>query len=296
MSRISGCLWLVVGVILATVAGGVAYVTLQRATISGVTASSAIANADVMVAAHAVPAGTVLKEGDLVAASWPADKAPSSSARTIDDARGMVTTIPLEIGEPVLKHHLTRPDIAGENLGFTLTPGKVGVTLGAKDLLSGARIVKSGDHVDVYYSLLVSVDVLEKSGGDVMLSGASGRASQPQQTTTENGSNTDDLSGDLQFTFGTLQDVVVIGVLHADMGEDAKVNARQGGTSELIPGEVYGYVLALEPQDALVLKFLKDADAVLDLAIRNQADDTDHETSPVDLMYMIDKYQLPMPK
>jgi hypothetical protein len=55
----------------------------------------------------------------------------------------------------------------------------------------------------------------------------------------------------------------------------------------------YAYILALDAQDALVLKYLRDAGAILDLAVRSIADDTEHPVQPVDLQYLIDKYQLP---
>ena len=54
------------------------------------------------------------------------------------------------------------------------------------------------------------------------------------------------------------------------------------------------YVLALSPQDALILKYLKDAGAVMDLALRNRTDDGDHTAQPVDMNYLIDKFQLPV--
>ena len=98
--------------------------------------------------------------------------------------------------------------------------------------------------------------------------------------------------------------IFMAGLTHSNdtTGKDRKANGfrhffnayMSGAALAPVLGNAYAYILALDSQDALALKYLKDAGAVMDLAIRNVADETEHETRPVDLPYLIDKYQLPV--
>jgi pilus assembly protein CpaB len=270
MSRASGCLWLIVGVILALVAGGLAYITLQRSTVSRATGEVA-PSVSVVVAARPIPAGTVITEADLVVQTFPADLLPTGVISNTTSAAGMVAMVPLDTGEVLLAHHLTQPDVTVQNLGFTLPEGRVAIAIPAEDLLSRGQLIEAGNRVDIFYTLETS----EKTG-------------------TGEGSN-----DKKQYTFGTLQGVVVVGVLRSTAGEQKGGGSTSGGSllggEKVIPGlgVPYAYILALDSQDALVLKYLQDAGAIMDVALRNIADETEHPVQPVDLPYVIDKYQLP---
>jgi Flp pilus assembly protein CpaB len=259
-----------VGIILALVAGGLTYITLQRSTapkaVGGVGPS-----VSAVVAARPIPAGAVIAEADLVVQTFPANVLPTSVISSTAGATGMVAMVPLDTGEMLLAHHLTKPDVMVQNLGFTLPEGQVAVAIGAEDLLSRGQLIEAGSRVDIFYSL----EVAQK---------------------TETGVGTSDKK---QYTFGTLQGIIVVGVLRSAAG-DQKGGGSQSdsgllGGEKVIPGlgVPYAYILALDAQDALVLKYLRDAGAIMDLAIRNVADEAEHPTQPVDLPYLIDKYQLP---
>ena len=119
MSRASGCLWLGVALILALVAGGAAFVTLQRATSVAQAANEAPAStASVVAAAHAVALGAQLTAGDLVLQALPVSAVPQGAVTKIADAAGKVTMISLDAGEPVLTDHLTQPDISAAERGL----------------------------------------------------------------------------------------------------------------------------------------------------------------------------------
>ncbi len=278
MSRVSGCLWLVVGLVLALVAGGVVFVTLQRATVSNNQGGPAVTTS-VVVVARPLQAGTLLTESDLTTQQLPATALPAGALTRISDASGQVTTIDLDIGEMILAHHLTQPDVTGANLGFTLSEGQVAVTLAADDLLSQAQLIQPGSRVDILYSL--EIETLANStalGDNLGDNGATGAKREKQW-----------------FTFGTLQGVTVVSVIRSGTAGKAEASGLlSGGGGAPVLGSAYAYILALDSQDALALKYLKDAGAVMDLAIRNVADETEHETRPVDLPYLIDKYQLPV--
>ena len=265
MSRVSGCLWLAVWLILALVAGGVAYVTLQRATVARAPAGPA-AVTSVVVAARPVQAGALLAEADLTTQKLPADALPAGVVTNAADAAGQVTMIPLNVGEMVLTHHLTKPDFTGDNLGFTLPEGQVAFLLSADDLLSRSIAVQPGARVNILYSL--EVELRDVAKGAAALGGEK-----------------------RQYTFGALQGVEVVTVIRKGVTDKAQTPAS-GAVSSLAGASAY--VFALDPQDALVLKFLRDAGAIMDLALRNVADQTEHDVQPVDLPFLFDKYQLPL--
>lgn len=275
MSRASGCLWLAVGLVLALAAGGVAFLTLQRAALSQ--QAGPVETRSALVAARPVAPGTLLSENDVILQEFPATALPAGALTSLADARGKVTMIPLNTGEMLLAHHLTQPDINAANLGFTLPSGKIAVALAADDLLSSARLIQVGTRVDILYSLRIPPEAMASSTAN----GASRAGSDK-----------------LQYTFGALQGAQVIATIQATGGEQAQNAAAGlagGAGAKGVLGSVSAYILALDAQDALILKYLRDADAIMDLAIRNVSDDVEHEMRPVDLQYLIDKYQLQGP-
>lgn len=282
MSRVTGCLWLGIALILALVAGGAAFVTVQRGAAGPAGAQAPGAMTSVVVAVHPVAVGTLLTETDLSVQTIPSSVVPMGALGGVAEAKGRLTTVPLNTGEMVLSHHLTKPDITATNAAFTLPGGKIAVTLKASDLLSDAALAQSGDHVDILYSLKIANDDISTAPGAAASSSGNGATS----TTSSR-----------QYTFGSLQNVEVVSVIASVVKDSSSQATGTNGGSTNTPaaaGVPRSYVLALPPQDALVLKYLKDAGAVMDLGLRNKTDDTDHTAKPVDMKYIVDKFQLPV--
>ena len=53
-----------------------------------------------------------------------------------------------------------------------------------------------------------------------------------------------------------------------------------------------GILLALDPQDALVLKHLKDSGAIVDIVLRSPTSRQLFELEPVMPEYLVDRYKL----
>jgi pilus assembly protein CpaB len=267
MSRVSGCLWLGVALILALVAGGAAFVTLQKATVSPAASGAPVSMSSVVVAAHPMAIGTLLTEKDVTLQNMPTGALPAGAQTTVDAVAGQLTTVSLDAGEMVLAHHLTHPDITGDNLAFTLPEGLVAVSLSADDLISGLGIIQPADHIDIMYSL-------QTEGKDAPPGATVSQADKGQR-----------------WTFGTLENVTVISVIGSAL-KDASQTANSGTSSNPSVGPARAYILALPPQDALTLKYVKDAGGVLDLALRNVADEGDHASQPVNEQYVVDRFRL----
>lgn len=93
----------------------------------------------VLVAARDLPAGAVLRAGDLEGAAVPRQLVPAGLARS---PQGRVLASPLRRGEPVTDVRLAGPDL------LAAYPGLVGVTVRVPDP-AVVRLLRPGDVVDV---------------------------------------------------------------------------------------------------------------------------------------------------
>jgi hypothetical protein len=66
--------------------------------------------------------------------------------------------------------------------------------------------------------------------------------------------------------------------------------AQEGTTT--VQTSISSYLLALNPQDALVLKHLKDLDAKFDIVLRSPTSTTTFDLTPVEEQYIIELYGL----
>jgi hypothetical protein len=100
------------------------------------------------------------------------------------------------------------------------------------------------------------------------------------------------------FTLDSLQRVDVTALV-----VDIIMNDEGGGGVELLPGQtaegdptqevnVRAYLLALNPQDALILKHLKDTGAIFDIVIRAPTSTLEFELTPVTEEFIIEFYGL----
>ncbi len=69
----------------------------------------------VVVAAKAIPAGTVLAEKDLQSIPWPVEQTPAGTFGSTEQAAGRTVLVPLAKGEPVLSARLASAEKGGES-------------------------------------------------------------------------------------------------------------------------------------------------------------------------------------
>ena len=67
----------------------------------------------------------------------------------------------------------------------------------------------------------------------------------------------------------------------------AVVKADEGGAPSAL-------LLTISPQDALVLKYVKDAGGIVDIVLRAPGVDRPFEVDPVDVDYVLNRYQMPI--
>lgn len=110
-----------------------------------------IADIEVLVAAHALPAGVVLAPADVSWRAWPAGGADPSYLRKGDKAAnvaGRVSRIAYAAGQPLSRDTLARQGEAG-TLALVMAPGMRAVSLAVNAASAVSGLIMPGDRVDI---------------------------------------------------------------------------------------------------------------------------------------------------
>jgi pilus assembly protein CpaB len=270
MARLRGFLWLTAGLVVALLAGFVAYQTLSRAaTAPQLEGTAAVPQVQVVVAARAVPIRNLLRAEDLELRDLPVTAAPEGAARTLEDVIGKLNLVEFYPGEPILVQRLLAPNApaAGGRLSLFMVEDEVLMAIPAFSTMGQIGLLKPGDKVDVLFSM----DFPDNRGPD----------------------NPGD--DDEQATFTLLQNLTIASLV-ADQPAGATAAAGVTGQNADAQGVVKpkAILLTLNPQDALVLKYMIDAGATLDLVLRAPGVERPFDTDPVDVDYLIDRYDIPI--
>jgi len=258
LKKRTGCIWIVTGVVLALLAGALAFYAIMRASLTPTKPPvPETPKVKVVVASRAIAIRELLQVGDVETRSAPADVVPENVVGSVEEAVGRMVAIPLAPGEMILASQLISPTIKGEALALTMEKSKVAMAFPASDLMTRNNLVKPGDRVDLLFSIEVSV---------------------PGKDTVE------------LVTFNALQNLEIAALIHPlDLESKAKAEAGVKGAQPL------AIVFALDPQDALVLKYLKDKGGDIDIVLRAPDAKERFTTRPVHMDYLTDRYQLRVP-
>lgn len=189
--------------------------------------------------------------------------------------------IPLVTGETVAAHHLADPTNYTHDLAFVIDDDQVLMAFPSTDLMSRLNILQPGDVVDILVSLQQSV-----------LPGPAGDAEGALESAL--------------FTFSAMQQIeisaVVVDVVSARRSGATSSSAVRVGEVEVQlqptptpqPADVepQALLIALDPQDALVLKHIIDAGGVIDIVLRAPTATVRFELSPVMAEYLRDRFEL----
>lgn len=258
MKRRSGCIWIAAGLVLALVAGVLAFMAILRASSQAVPTAPRIPAADVVVAARAIGVRELLGPEDVELRQIPADVVPENAVRSTQSIMGWITLVPLSPDEIILSSKVISPTVKGEQVAFLMDKNKVAMAFPADDLMSSNHLLQPGDHVDVLFSIEVEARD-EDSGGLV--------------------------------TFNALQNLEIAAVV---MPRDIESKAASEVSSK--PVRPLAIVFALDPQDALVLKHLRDVGGTVDIVLRAPEARERFSTQPVNINYLLDRYQIRVPQ
>jgi Flp pilus assembly protein CpaB len=237
----------------------------------------------VLITTHDVAIGTMLGEDDVVQVDMPIELVPRDALKEPFEAVGKMVKSNLVANELVLGHHLADPTNVSHDLAFVIGDNQVLVAFPSGDLMSGLGVLQPGDNVDILVSINQVVEVIPAEGTT---------GTQEEQTITK------------LFTFDAMQRVVLQAIIADVVTEEgtapvsATVVQNASGTPVPTPTpnpamrNVRAYLLAVSPQDALVLKHLQDAGGSFDIVLRSPTSTELFELSPVISDYLNDRYQL----
>ncbi len=236
--------------------------------------------APVVVTTRALPIRALLKAEDLTVVQVPVEFVPLDAVSEIEAAAGQITKIALGPGEMVLGNHLADPTNINRDLAFIIGDDQVIMAVPINNLMSQINILQPGDLVDI----LVSIEELVL----------------PTNLTAN-----EEAQAEAQlFTFDALQRVEISAIVveivrRSDSGSASGSSTGLPGatpapTPTPQPSEIrpQAILLALAPQDALVLKHLQDAGGVFDIVLRAPTSAQNFEVDSVTSEYLKDRYEL----
>jgi Flp pilus assembly protein CpaB len=234
----------------------------------------------VVVTSRDIALGSVLNTEDLRMVEVSNAAIPRNALTEIDQALGRITTVHMIEGEMVLTHHLADPTNVSHDVGYVIGEDQVLMAFHPGDLMTGLSILQTGDIVDLLISSVQNVPVLEI--------GPDGEPIEPlpgQDPPTEQRLFTWDMMQKLQIT------AMVVEIVYKQ--EPAEGVQPTPGPQDI---NVRSYLLALNAQDALILKYLRDSGAQFDMVLRSPTSSELFELVPVTSEYIVDRYQLEIVK
>jgi len=263
MKRRSGILWLTTGVVLAILAALLTFRLLNGVVPTNAAGAEGETALPVVVARRQVPMRRQLTSEDVAVRRLPSEMVPLGAADTLDQVLGKISKSDLVMGEVVLAERLADPDMKGMNMLYTMPEDKLLVAVPGVDLMSRTGLLHPGDKIDILYSLDVS-------GGS--MSG---------------------MSTGVPATLAALQNQEIQAIVMAGFGDETE--ALMSGVTDVGVNMEVGesaVLLAVDPQDALVLKYLWDAGGILDFALRAPTNEQLMPSEAVTEEYVLDRYQI----
>lgn len=249
----------------------------------------------VVVVTHDILMGEVIKNQDVRVLEVPAEAAPTGSIAEVEQVVGRYTKVDLVTGEMILIHNLADPNYVSHDIAYTLDDYQVLMALATNDTMTSLGIIQKGDVVDIFITIEQDVRLV----------------AEDEQGFTQS-SNNDEEKVTKTMTLDAFQGVsvtaMVVDIIEQEEQAQAAVEIPGGDTQEEDGAQaaqqtgkpqeysIKSYLLALNPQDALVLKHFKDINAVFDFVVRAPSSDQIFELSPVTTEYLMDRYQLEAPR
>jgi len=255
-----GWIWYVAGLLLAVLAGVIAVMALRQAVPAAEPARPA--SRPVIVAARDISARQIVPLSAVEARELPLEEIPSGAIFNVEDAAGMFALADVRAGQPLLAQNLVAPP-TGASGSITST-----VTLAA--LLPADRVGVA----------LAADDLLSKSG-DV------GIGDRIDVLASLNVIGTEEGEGGL-VSIMSLQNVPVVKRI-----EEQVQSSVSGQPPER---KLLGLIVAVEPQDAVTLKYFVDSGARVSITVRPLSLTTIFDVVPVTINYIADRFRIQVPQ
>lgn len=265
-------LWFVASALLALLAGVLAVVFLRQAQPSEV---AEVPKQLVVVAISPIAENEVIRV-DYVSLQEREDF-PSGAAVEVKDVVGGTALRDIAQGEVIVMQDI-RIITGTSDLPFLLGDDTIAVALEANDVLSKWGAVMPGDHVDVLFTLDL---ILEKP----MYVEDITTVEEAALYEIERDQSMDNVS------VLTLQNLEVLQIIEEPQLEDQAQQQEEAPTVRQ-----RALILKVDPQDAVVLKYLRDTIGSIDLALRSPDNEALFTVQPVNINYLVLRYGIVLPQ
>ncbi len=267
-------LWFVASALLALLAGVLAVVFLRSQEPS---AGTPVPEQLVVVALSPIAENEVIRV-DYVSlqerAEW-----PSGAAVEVQDVVGGTALRDIAQGEVILMQDI-RIITGTSDLPFLLGDDTIAVALVADDVLSKWGAIMPGDHVDVLFTLDV---ILEKP---MYIDDITTVEEAQLYSQIERDQSLDNVS------VLTLQNLEVLRIIEEPQLDEEQAQQQEGAPQ--LPQRAL--ILKVDPQDAVVLKYLRDTIGSIDLALRSPDNEALFNVQPVNINYLMLRYGIVLPQ
>jgi Flp pilus assembly protein CpaB len=277
MNRRRGILWLVAGLVLAVLAAGLSYYAFQQVIVRQANTPVGKSTQTVVVAKQPINERAVIRLADISTEERPLEKVPSGAVFKTDDAVGRIAARSIAAGQVLLAQNLVESftttglgptDTTTVTIDFNKALGEdlVAFALPVTDKLSKEGILLAGDHVDLLFTADVT-GAQEGTGGKVSIY--------------------------------AIQDLEILQIIYPpppDANADAKSDAKKEDQSEPAALAPKTLIIAINPQDAAVLKFAIDTESPLDLVLRGENNRRRFDVDAVHINTVSERYRFSSPK
>lgn len=260
-----------IGVILLAVAvvAGVLLVNRINAQTLAVQQQAETVKGTILVMTRDMKLGDRISAEDVTLSEAPVDVIPRDAVTSVDAVVGKILKADVIQGEMLLQHNLADPTNNNHDLSFVLSDDHVLMAFPATDLMSRENVIQRGDIIDILATFQETVQQVGNTAAT--------------NTTTNGATSTEGQPVSRNFTVDAFQKVSITALV-MNVVTDQNGNTTSSGISS--------YLLALDPQDALVLKHLKDMGANFDIVLRSPTSTAQFNLTPVTEEYIIELYGL----
>ncbi len=294
-----GRLLIMLGVILGlAAAGGVLYIMMQGAQPppTAPPPEVAVPTTQIIVAAQNIPRGSEVSADLVRRHDWPAGSEPPDIIADEAELIGKVAKTDIFQGQPIVRSMLTEI-VQGSEAAFAIPEGRVAVAFPITRFSSVGYGIQMGDHVDVLLSArFIDREEEKRSARDTV----DFRVEVMERLAA---ARVESASFGIPVFQAKARPVTQLIIQNAGV---LKVGAWATPTPPPVEGEGEGappppaappdmVILVVSQQDALVLKYARENNFILDLALRAAGDEGPVTTEAVTLEYMIRRFNISFP-
>jgi Flp pilus assembly protein CpaB len=277
-----------------------------------------IPTTQIVVAAQDIPRGTIIGDDALTLGKWPDDSLPPSDLMILkpEEVLGKRARTDILRGQPVLQSMITADlqqlAAIGAEASLFIPPGKRAVSFPIDQMSSVGYAIGSGDRVDMLITFSV-IDVNQEGQYPIVpfnrdLVDELIAAGMPAETAVTQVFASAKVESRLVSQL-TLQNIEILHVgewpvhglyqrptptLNPEQ-QAAQLPPAPGGTPTATPPRPGMLILMVDPQQALILEWLKESGVLIRLALRGAADSAPVSTDAVSYQYILTNFNITIP-